>query len=290
MGLDLACRYRPALDLLLLASEAAGVDLPRLLDRGGRELQRTEVLQPALTAVSLGAHSWLQEVGVSPQLVAGHSLGELAAWAATGAISPRDAVQLAAARGQLMAREAERNPGGMLALLDPGHGGVERALELGRRHGMVDLAAHNATGEWVLAGDLTALKAVAARTPSRLLPVSGAWHGRAMAGAQQELGRRIQALPRGEATATLVCNASGLVEPAPQIPRLLAGQLTAPVQWARTMETLLREGVTDLVTLGPGKVLRGLVRKNLGGAASVHGTDGAPARQATQRAIPEGQS
>ncbi len=274
MGLDLARRYEPAADLLRQAGDAAGVDLLRLLARGGRDLQRTDVLQPALTAVSLGAYLWLRTEGVSPALVAGHSLGEVAAWAATGAIGPADAVDLAATRGRLMAREARRNPGGMLALPDPDTGGVERALSLGRRHGTVDLAAHNAPNEWVLAGDPAALRAVAARTQARLLPVSGAWHGRAMAGALDDLRRAVDALPVGEAAASMVCNATGAVEPPAKIPRLLAGQLTAPVQWARTMETLKREGVTDLVTVGPGKVLRGLVRKNLGTSVGVHTAEG----------------
>lgn len=273
MGLDLAREHPPAMDLLLEASELAGVDLLRLLERGGPDLGRTEVLQPALSAVSLGALSWLREAGVKPVWVAGHSLGEVAAWAATGAVTVEDAVALAATRGRLMAREAARAPGGMLALMDPAPGDLGMALHLGEEHGAVAVAAHNAPGEWVLTGDRDALSAVSAVMKTRPVPAAGPWHSPAMAGAVADLRQALDRLRISEADVPMICNTTGEIAPPEQIPGLLVRQFTAPVQWARTMDTLVSQGVTDLVTVGPGKVLRGLARKNLGDGVRIHATE-----------------
>lgn len=273
MGVDLARRHLPAMNLLLQTGDALGVNLLRLLERGGTDLLRTEVLQPALCAVSLGALDWLRQAGVTPALVAGHSLGEVAAWSATGAVCAHDAVGLAATRGRLMAREAERFPGSMLALVGAGPDDLARALRLGRGRGELYLAAHNAPDEWVLTGEVEALLAVGTFLPSRQLHSAGAWHCGAMSGAVDELRREMEALPAAGADTPMICNATGEPAPPERIPELLAGQLIKPVQWARTMETLGRAGVTDLVTVGPGKVLRGLARKNLGAGIRVHASE-----------------
>jgi len=261
-----ACRGLPeAKRLVERAGRIAGVDP---WERNPRHLDLTEVLQPLLTAQVLGIDCILRSLGLRPDAVAGHSLGEIAAWSAAGVISREEAVDLAALRGRLMARQAKVFPGGMLALLveDPGP-----AVELGRRHGSVEVAARNAPREWVLSGDGAALGAVAASFSSVPLRVAGPWHGTGMEGAVDELRRAVAAAERRPPAVALVSGSDGrIVESPGEMPETVAGMLLRPVDWVRTLGTILDLGVTDLVTIGPGKVMRGLVRKNLGGRVRVH--------------------
>jgi len=267
MGLDLAEHVPAARALLDRASAVAGVDVPRVLAMGGTDFQRTAVIQPMLTAVTLAVSTELARRGVRPVLVAGHSLGELAAWSAAGGITASTAIELAGVRGRLMEREATRHPGSMLAFGgdDPG-----AALELGRAHGEVVVAAHNARDEWTLAGDRRALGAIAARFPTTRIPVQGAWHSPAMAAAVQELEAALRAASAVPPTIGLVANRTGeLVEDPATIPALLAGQLVRPIAWVRTLETFAAASITHVIAVGPSKVMRGLVRKNLGARVTI---------------------
>jgi [acyl-carrier-protein] S-malonyltransferase len=255
-------------ELVALAGDEAGVDLARLLLRGGRDLSRPEVVQPALVAVSLGALRVLASAGVRPHLAAGHSLGELSAWAACECVAAEDAVRAAALRGRLMAREASRHPGGMLALTGATRETCLEAVALGA--GSVCIAAHNAPDEWVLSGDLAALSRIAARFRAVRLAVAGAWHSPAMAGAVSELGAALARIPRRPGRARWVANRDGQVADDERIiPELLAGQLVRPIRWVAALRTLEASGCRRLVAVGPGKVLRALVRRSLGAGVAV---------------------
>jgi [acyl-carrier-protein] S-malonyltransferase len=271
--------------LLDRAAAAAQVPYSRLLERGGRALDRTEILQPVLTAVALHAARALLDAGIVAHAVAGHSLGELAAWSAAGALTPDDAVDLAALRGRLMAREADRSPGGLLALLDGSDAAIARAFAAGSPHGHLAIAAWNAPDEIVLTGAPAALAAAAAVVPARPIPVAGAWHSPAMAGAVEELRRALHSAPRSPLACPLVANRDGRVAAEDTIADLLAEQLTHPICWTRTLETLSELGITDHVTAGPGAVLRGLLRKCRGADTRVHGTEDAADRRRTLAAL-----
>lgn len=277
MGLFATARSPRAAALLDRASAAAGADLRRAIARGGAALAPTQLLQPALVAASLAIAAALEEAGVQPVAVAGHSLGELAAWAAAGGIEPEAAVDLAALRGRLMAREAERRPGAMLALLRCDAAGVERAFEEGREAGVLAIAGWNAPDHCVLSGERAAIAAASSALPSpssQLLPATGAWHSPLMSGAVEELRAALRAAPRGPLRARLAVNRTGeLLDGGDDLPDLLAEQLVRPFQWARCLAALAALGVTDWVTVGPGRVLRGLVRHTLGRAAEVHTTE-----------------
>jgi len=254
---------------------AVGSDVSRALERGGPQLERTDVLQPTLVAASLAVASQLSHAGVHPHIVAGHSVGEIAALAVAGGISSEEAVDVAATRGRLMAREAGAHPGGMLALLQATEESAHAALALGSRLGTVDLAAVNAPDQWVLSGETRPLEAIAAQFSSYRLPVAGAWHSKLMAGALPELLRGFQGLAIRPLRASLLLNRDG--RPAVDVstlPEILAGQLVRPVYWARTLATLHDLEVTDIVTVGPGRVLRGLIRKSLGDRVRIHMTEG----------------
>ena len=284
-ALEATAREPAGRALLEHAAAAAQVPLARLVERGGRALDRTEILQPALTAVALHAARALELEGVTPIAVAGHSLGELAAWSAAGAVSAEDAVDLAALRGRLMAREAARSPGSLLALLDGSDAAVHRALAAGLPHGALAVAAWNAPDEVVLTGAPAALAAAAFVVPARPLPVEGAWHSPAMTDAVSELRAALHAAPRRPLVCPLIANRDGFSAAEDRIPDLLAEQLTHPIHWTRTLATLTNLGVTDYVTVGPGAVLRGLVRKCLGASTRVHCTEDAADRRRTLSAL-----
>jgi [acyl-carrier-protein] S-malonyltransferase len=256
--------------------QVLGSDISRVIAQGGPQLERTDVLQPALVAACLSVTARLFEGGVSPAVVAGHSVGEIAALAAAGAVAASGAIELAATRGRLMAREAARHPGGMLALQEATEKTVEEALAVGAPHGVIGLGAVNAPDQWVLSGEIRALDAVAARFPGRRLQVAGAWHSPLMAGALSEFESALRGLALQPTRNTLIANRNGQpVSSSDDLTDILGGQLVRPVQWIASLNTLERLGVTDVVTVGPGRVLRGLIRKNLGTRLRVHTTEDA---------------
>ncbi len=245
--------------LIDAASAATQVDVARLLVRGGRDLTRVEVLQPAMVAVCLGVHRLLATAGVRADVIAGHSLGELTAWAASGAISHEDAIAVAALRGRLMGRQAERSPGGMVQI--DGHAADCERIIAASAYALV-LAAHNAPREWVLSGGEAAVAAAVRTHGGTRLAVAGSWHSPAMADVVEELRTALSALPRLAPHAPALSNrdAAPLGDDAPA---RLAQQLVLPVNWVATMRALAARGVTRYLALGPGKALRSLVRRNL---------------------------
>jgi [acyl-carrier-protein] S-malonyltransferase len=252
------------------AAGLLGTRLENLLERGGARLRSTAVGQPMLTALTLAIYEELRASGERPVCVAGHSLGEVAAWAACGSISAEHAVELCVRRGQVMAEAAASRPGGMLALLDANSGIVEEALAVGRAHGVVDLAAHNAPGEWVLAGEFAGLRAVAERFPSRRLEVDGAWHSRLLLDAELEFRAALAAEDATPPRLPFYCNATGeSVRDPGRFIDVLGGQLTRPVLWVDCVLAIQEAGVDRFVVCGPGKALRGMVRKILGSAVEI---------------------
>lgn len=241
---------------IALASEATGVDVQQLLRRGGREIARTEVLQPALVAVCLGVTRMLNVV---PAVVAGHSLGELTAWAASGAISDGDAIAVAALRGQLMAAAAVRAPGGMIALRDAIAESI--ASPAGPGDGLC-VAARNAPDEVVLSGPLAAIARIERAHSSKRLAVAGAWHSPAMADAVPELSRALHSLPRTSGISFVANRDGALVTDPDAIPDLLAQQLVRPIEWVATQRTLARI-TRRWIVVGPGAVVRALARRTV---------------------------
>lgn len=216
-------------------------------------LARTSVFQPVITALTIGIHRTVVELGMTPDLVAGHSVGELAACAAAGPIDDADAVRVAATRGELMEREASRHGGGMIAVRGSASD-VEAAIARGSAHGQVCLAAHNAPDEWVLSGDLAALRAIASATSAAPLETRGPWHSPAMAGASGPYRDALRRVMTGRPTIpTVPSHRDELVDH-------LVAQLTSPVQWVHTMQALRDAGVTSIVVCGPGKSLRRFAR------------------------------
>jgi [acyl-carrier-protein] S-malonyltransferase len=274
MGGALLERPGPVRELLGRASHALGLDLAAAIARGSPALTRTDVSQPALTAVCIGIAQELAATGIHPEAVCGHSVGELAAFCVAGCLDPEEAVDCAVERGKLMAEAARRAPGGMAAVRVR-----EDDLPAVLAAGAVELAAHNAPEEWVVSGGRAALAAVAARFPAVPLSVSGPWHSRAMAEAEARFRERLRIVRWRRPRIALVANATGDCVTDEELADLLAGQLTRPVRWATALRTLLQGGISSWRVVGPGRILRGLCRANLGPAARIIVSDGQPVRE-----------
>ena len=233
-------------------------------DPFARLAEGTRFQQPALFLCGLAALD--AEEGVEPAAAAGHSLGEYAALVAAGALEFEDALRLVVLRGDAMARAGEAAPGGMVAFLggDP----VEVAA-LAAKHRLT-VANDNAPGQLVLSGRLAAIEAVEAeaaelRLRARRLDVSGAFHSELMAPAADELRTALAEIPVRKPSFPVFSN--GTAAPFADIRGELAENLLRTVRWRETLLALREAGVDRFLTLGPDRVLGGLVKRTLAEAA-----------------------
>lgn len=243
--------------LLDRVSEQVGVDVRRLAAQGRPELERTEILQPLLVAVAMGTWRWWRErAAAAPAVVAGHSLGELSAWAASGEIDAIEAVDLAVERGRIMAAAAAASPGSMAAFRT-----ADRVrLVAAAARGGLSLAAVNTPEDLVFAGPRMSLRSLARRFEGGVLAVSGPWHSPGMAAAVEPFERAAAALKRKPRQSVWLSAASGA--PVGDAPRELARHLVQPIDWVSVVASLLQRGVERFVVLGPGRPLRTWVRRN----------------------------
>jgi [acyl-carrier-protein] S-malonyltransferase len=247
---DLVARARP--DLLEVAVGALGEDPFAHVGEGSR------YDQPAILCASLAGFAALGRP--AGEALAGHSLGEITALVAAGAIDERDGVALVATRGRLM---DEAPAGGMLALLG---GDIEAAHALAERHGLV-VANDNSPGQVVLAGPVDALEPAAADATSvgargaRRLPVAGAFHSPLMAVAAEPFARALEGIEvRAPSVPVMSCVTA---EPFEDVRAGLVAALTGPVRWREVVLALHARGARRFVEVGPGKVLTGLVKRTL---------------------------
>jgi [acyl-carrier-protein] S-malonyltransferase len=251
-------------------SEISGLDLARLgTSATAEEITDTSVTQPLVVAATLLAHEELTKRGLlsdTDAVVAGHSVGEIAAYAIAGIISADDAVKLAATRGAEMAKACAVEPTGMSAVL-----GGEEADVLARLEEL-DLtpANRNAAGQIVAAGSLTALSKLAEDPPAkarvRPLATAGAFHTRYMASALDGYAAAVENVTTAEPTAKLLSNADGQpVASAADAMSKLVSQLTRPVRWDLCTETLRANNVTAIVEFPPAGTLAGIAKRELRG-------------------------
>ncbi|SUE14500.1 ACP S-malonyltransferase [Rhodococcus gordoniae] len=262
-----------ARDRIDLWSQTAGLDLARLgTTATADEITDTAVTQPLVVASALLAFEDLDRRGLVPAdtIVAGHSVGELAAAAIAGVISADDAVALAAIRGAEMARACAIEPTGMSAVL----GGAED--EVLARLAELDLtpANMNAAGQIVAAGRLTALEELAANPPEkarvRALPVAGAFHTRFMAPAQDAVAAAAAKITPSDPTHTLLSNYDGkpVTSGADALERL-AAQVTRPVRWDLCTASLREAQVSRIVELPPAGTLVGIAKRDMRGTPTL---------------------
>jgi [acyl-carrier-protein] S-malonyltransferase len=222
----------------------------------------TRTHQPALFLCSIAQWSSREEPDVDPLAAAGHSLGEYAALTAAGAIDFDDAVRLVDARARAMADAAEREDGGMVAMLKGQRDDVyELAAELG-----LSMANDNAPGQIVLSGRSSAIAQAVQRAGeigcrAKQLDVGGAFHSPLMAPAADALKEALDATAIREPEFPVLSN--GSARPFTDIRAELAENLLKPVRWREILLELQSMGATDFVECGPGSVLKGLVKRTL---------------------------
>jgi [acyl-carrier-protein] S-malonyltransferase len=244
-------------------SELAGRDLIRLGTTGSaEEITDTSVAQPLLVAAALAVAGLLGE----PDAAAGHSVGELAAGAIAGVLSPGDAIRLTRVRGEAMAAATAAEPTGMTAVL----GGDEATVLAAIAAAGLTPANINGAGQIVAGGTLAELEAFAANPPAgarlRPLRVAGAFHTRHMAPAVEALARAAASTVVKDPAATLLSNADGaVVTSGPEWVDRIVAQIAAPVRWDLCMKTMSGIGVTALIELVPGGTLTGMARRALPG-------------------------
>ncbi|OBH35425.1 ACP S-malonyltransferase [Mycobacterium sp. E342] len=266
-----------AADQLDLWSKASGLDLVRLgTTASTEEITDTAVTQPLVVAATLLAHQELTKRGLlaaetknADLIVAGHSVGEIAAYAIAGVMAADDAVALAATRGAEMAKACAIEPTGMSAVLGGDEAEVLARLE------QLDLfpANRNAAGQIVAAGPLTALEKLAedppARARVRALGVAGAFHTKYMAPALDRYAAAAAAVATAEPTATLLSNRDGQpVASAAAAMEALVAQLTQPVRWDLCTATMRDREITAAVEFPPAGTLTGIAKRELRGVTT----------------------
>jgi [acyl-carrier-protein] S-malonyltransferase len=264
-----------AADQIATWSTVSGLDLAGLgTTASAEEITDTAVTQPLVVAATLLAHQELTRRGVFADaghelIVAGHSVGEIAACAIAGVISADDAVALAATRGAEMAKSCANEPTGMSAVLGGDESEVLARLE------QLDLVAanRNAAGQIVAAGRLTALDKLAEDPPAkarvRALGVAGAFHTEFMRSALDGYAAAADNVATAEPTATLLSNRDGKpVSSASDAIEKLVAQLTRPVRWDLCTETLRQHNVTAIVEFPPAGTLTGIAKRELRGVAT----------------------
>ncbi len=267
MGKELYEMNPQAKELFERANEILGFRITDLMFNGTDEdLRQTKVTQPAvfLHSVILA----LTQQQFKPDMVAGHSLGEFSALVASGALKFDDGVKLVSERALAMQAACEQNPGTMAAIIALPDAVVEEVCA-GIKEGMVVPANYNCPGQLVISGDeagidkaCDVLKNEKGAKRALKLSVGGAFHSPLMEPARARLEKAIEATEFSEPICPIYQNVDAEAHTDPEeIKANLIKQLTSPVRWTQSVEKMIAAGATEFVSLGPGKVLQGLIAK-----------------------------
>jgi len=266
MGKDLFEKSKTAYELFNIANEILGFKISDIMFNGSAEdLKQTSVTQPAIflhsviLAISKGNE-------ISPNMVAGHSLGEFSALVVNKSISFEDGLKLVSIRANAMQKACENNPGTMAAVLALDDDIVENVCK--EINGIVVAANYNCPGQLVISGELKSiesacekLKQIGARR-ALVLPVGGAFHSPLMEEAKKELEEAISKTVFSNPICPIYQNVNGLpFSSENEIKENLISQLTSPVRWTQSINKMIKDGAIEFIEVGPGKVLQGLVKK-----------------------------
>ena len=270
MGLDFYQEYDVVRELFDMAEEISKINISKLCFNGPMEdLTQTVNLQPSVTAMNLACLTIIEKEGVTPDICAGHSLGEYSALCASDIVSREDTFRLVFKRGELMHREAVKNKGAMHAILGLPIDAVALIVEKVKEEGVVAVANHNAEQQIVITGSPNPVEkasSLAASQGAKAIPlkVSGAWHSELIQGAQEEFKDLIESIPFNVPQRPTIFNVTADFEKKPdEIKSIMARQLCSPVKWYDSMCKLMDEDIEIFVEVGPGKVLTGLLKKIL---------------------------
>ena len=252
------------------ASETLGYDLWQLVQQGpAEELNKTWQTQPALLAASVALFRlWQQQGGAQPALLAGHSLGEYSALVCAGVIGFADAIRLVELRGKLMQEAVPEGTGAMQAIIGLDDAAIRQACEESAQGQVVSPVNFNSPGQVVIAGNKEAVERAGAACKAAgakralPLPVSVPSHCALMKPAAEKLAVALREITFSEPKISVVNNVDVKCETnAEAIREALVRQLYSPVRWTESVQYIAAQGVTQLVEVGPGKVLTGLTKR-----------------------------
>ena len=266
MGKDLYENHKEAKELFDTADRVLGFELSKIMFEGdAEELKQTKVTQPAIFTMSVIMAKLLGNE-FQPNMVAGHSLGEISALCAAGALTFTDALTLVSKRAMAMQKACEAQPSTMAAILGLSDEAVEEICD--GVNGVVVAANYNCPGQLVISGEFNAVEMACAKATEAgakralMLPVGGAFHSPLMEPARAELAAAIEATEISTPVCPVYQNSvAKAVQTPSEIKRNLIDQLTAPVRWTQSVQEMMTDGAADFVECGPGKTLQGLIKK-----------------------------
>lgn len=266
MGKDLYDNSPIAKELFAKANEIVGFDIQKIMFEGtDEELKQTKVTQPAIFLHSTILAACLGD-SFKPDMVAGHSLGEISSLVANKTLSFEDGLRLVYKRALAMQAACEAVPSTMAAILGLEDEVVEKICA--EVDGVVVAANYNCPGQLVISGAIPAVETAceklteAGAKRAMILQVGGAFHSPLMEPAREELAKAIEATTFSVPTCPVYQNtvAKAVVDPS-EIKKNLIDQLTAPVKWTQIMNQMIADGASEVIEVGPGKVLQGLFKK-----------------------------
>jgi [acyl-carrier-protein] S-malonyltransferase len=266
MGKDLYDSSSKAKELFERADEILGFNITKTMFEGtADELKETKVTQPAIFLHSTILAEVMGEQ-FQPDMVAGHSLGEISALVANKALAFDDGLRLVSKRAMAMQKACEIKPSTMAAVLGLEDDLVESICE--NTPGIVVAANYNCPGQLVISGEIDAIHAACETLKEKgarralVLPVGGAFHSPLMEPAREELANAIEHTQFNTPICPIYQNVSTQSNTLPEeIKKNLVLQLTAPVRWTQSMQQMISDGATTFIEVGPGNVLQGLMRK-----------------------------
>lgn len=265
MGQDLFDASSEAKSLFAQADDILGFSLSKIMFHGSdEELKQTKVTQPAIFLHSVILSKCIESF--HPDMVAGHSLGEISALVANHTLSFEEGLILVSKRANAMQKACEMNPSTMAAVLGLDDLIVEEVCE--KTEGIVVAANYNCPGQLVISGSNEAVERACENMKESgakraiLLPVGGAFHSPLMESAKEELEDAIKNSTFNNPICPVYQNVSAEAVSDPTlIQENLIAQLTAPVRWTQIMHNMIKDGATSFTEVGPGRVLQGLVKK-----------------------------
>jgi len=267
MGKDLYSNYETAKNVFNTADNVLGRSITTLCFEGPEEnLKQTINTQPAIVTMSIAALEVLKsELNITPDYVAGHSLGEYCAMYTAGVMTLEDTFRAIQKRAELMSSVSE---GSMAAVLNATVEQLNAGLEEGSKYGYVDIANYNSPLQVVITGDLNAVKAAGdymlANGVKRVVPlaVSGAFHSKYMEKAGAEFSEFIKRFSLNDARIPVVTNVDAeATTNAEDFREKMPKQIYSSVHWTQTIQKMVSDGVDTFIEIGPGKVLAGLNKK-----------------------------
>ena len=266
MGLDLYEKSQEAQHLFNQANDILGFSITDIMFEGSAEdLKETKVTQPAVFLHSVISSKVLGE-SFKPDMVAGHSLGEFSALVANGVLSFEDGLKLVSQRAQAMQKACELEPSTMAAVLGLEDEMVESICS--ETEGIVVAANYNCPGQLVISGAYDAVERACENLKDRgarramILPVGGAFHSPLMEPARKDLAAAIENTQFNNPICPIYQNVSTFaINSSEEIKKNLVFQLTAPVKWTQSVQNMIKDGASEFIEVGPGKVLQGLVKK-----------------------------